>query len=173
MASYIMQKRLNDQNIKAIVMEENIADYLNLNNMKYSKSYEASRKFLKEAINTNQDLKLIIDIHRDSISKEKSTVIIGDKSCAKILFVIGKEYSPYQENLQMTERLNNKIKQKYPTLTRGVIIKGGKGNNGIYNQDLKRNITLMEIGGEKNTIDEVLNTIDLISQIIGEYINES
>lgn len=173
MASYIMQKRLNDQNIKAIVMEENITDYLNLNNMKYSKSYEASRKFLKEAINTNQDLKLIIDIHRDSISKEKSTVIIGDKSCAKILFVIGKEYSTYQENLQMTERLNNKIKEKYPTLTRGVIIKGGKGNNGIYNQDLKSNITLMEIGGEKNTIDEVLNTIDLISPIIGEYINES
>ncbi|MBR3199123.1 MAG: stage II sporulation protein P [Bacilli bacterium] len=173
MASYIMQKKLMDQNINTLVMEENINDYLNLNNMRYSKSYLVSRKFLEEILNKNKDLKLIIDIHRDSISKEKSTININGKSCAKILFVIGKEYSTYQENLKITNNINNKIKEKYPSLTRGVIIKGGKGNNGIYNQDLNSNITLMEIGGEKNTIEEVLNTIDLIAPILGEYINES
>ena len=173
MASFILQKKLLDQNIKAIVMEDNITDYLNLNNMKYSKSYMVSRKFLTEALNKNKDLKLIIDIHRDSLSKEKSTVIINNKPCAKILFVIGEEYNSYEENLKNTNILNNKIKEKYPNLTRGVITKGGKGNNGVYNQDLNNKITLMELGGDKNTIDEVLNTIDLIAPIIGEYVNES
>lgn len=173
MASYIFQKKLADINIKALVMEDNISDYLNLNNMKYSKSYNASRVFLKEALNQNKNLKLIIDIHRDSIEKNKSTTTINNKPCAKILFVVGEEYETYEENLKMTNYINEKIKEKYPSLTRGVITKGGKGNNGVYNQDLNSKITLIEIGGDKNTINEVLNTIDLITPIIGEYINES
>ncbi len=173
MASYIFQKKFSEINIKALVMEDNISDYLNLNNMKYSKSYNASRVFLKEALNKNQNLKLIIDIHRDSIEKNNSTVIINNKPCAKILFVVGEEYETYEENLRMTNYINEKIKEKYPQITRGVITKGGKGSNGIYNQDLNNKITLMEIGGHQNTIDEVLNTIDLITPIIGEYINEA
>lgn len=173
MASYIFQNKLADYNVKALVMEDNITDYLNLNNMKYSKSYNVSRKFLKEALNANKNLKLIIDIHRDSVPKDKSTTIINGKSCAKILFVIGEEYDNYEENLKMTNTINDKIKEKYPNLTRGIITKGGKGNNGVYNQDLNPKITLMEIGSDQNTIDEVLNTIDLIAPIIGEYVNET
>ena len=69
--------------------------------------------------------------------------------------------------------INEKKKQKYPTLTRGIINKGGEGSNGIYNQDLNPNIILIEIGAQENTIDEVLNTIDLLAPIIGEYINET
>ena len=171
MASYLLQKKLIDSNVKALVMEDNLIDYMNINNMKHSKSYEASRVFLKEALNNNPNLKLILDIHRDSISKDKSTVIINNKSCAKILFVIGEEYDTYETNLNMTNIINNKIKEKYPELTRGIITKGGSGNNGVYNQDLNPNITLIELGSNENTIDEVLNTIDLIAPIIGEYVN--
>ena len=173
MASYLLQNKLAQYNVKALVMEDNITDYLNLNNMKYNKSYLASRKFLEEDLKENPDLKLIIDIHRDSAPKDKSTIIINNKSCAKILFVIGEEYESYKENLKMTNYINDKIKEKYPELTRGVITKGGKGNNGIYNQDLNSKITLMEIGADQNTIEEVLNTIELIAPILGDYVNET
>ena len=64
------------------------------------------------------------------------------------------------------------IKEKYPSLTRGVLTKGGKGVNGIYNQDLNPNMILLEIGSQNNTIDEVLNTIELLAPIIAEYVNE-
>lgn len=171
MASYLLQKKLLESNVKSIVMEENLIDYMNINNMNHAKSYLASRKFLEEAINNNRELKLIIDIHRDSLPKEKSTTIINNKPCAKILFVIGEEYDTYKNNLNMTNTINEKIKEKYPELTRGIITKGGSGNNGIYNQDLNEKITLMELGADKNTIEEVNNTIDLIGPIIGEYIN--
>ena len=171
MASYLLQKKLLESNVKSIVMEENLIDYMNINNMNHAKSYLASRKFLEETIKNNSNLKLIIDIHRDSLPKEKSTVMINNKPCAKILFVIGEEYETYKNNLNMTNTLNEKIKEKYPELTRGIITKGGAGNNGIYNQDLSNIITLMELGADKNTIEEVNNTIDLIGPIIGEYIN--
>ena len=120
MASYLLQKKLLENNVKAIVMEENLIDYMNINNMNHAKSYIASRTFLEEALKNNQNLKLIIDIHRDSLPKEKSTVIINNKPCAKILFVIGEEYDTYKENLNMTNIINEKIKEKYPNLTRGI-----------------------------------------------------
>ncbi len=173
MAAYILQEKLALQNIKADVMEDNITDYLNLNNMKYSKSYEASRKFLTDALNKYKDYKLIIDLHRDALPKEKSTIIINNKSCAKISFVIGEDYDSYETNLQVANKINNKIKEKYPSLTRGVLTKGGEASNGVYNQDLNPNIILIEIGAQENTIDEVLNTIELLAPIIGEYINET
>lgn len=171
MASYILQNKLADNDIKSLVLEDNISEYMNLNSMDYSKSYIASRKFIEGPISDNSNLKLILDIHRDSISKDKSTVIINNKSCAKILFVIGEEYDNYNLNLDMTSKLNNMIEEKYPNLTRGVLTKGGKGSNGVYNQDLNVNMTLLEIGAEENTIDEVLNTIELIAPIIGDYVN--
>ena len=171
MASYLLQKKLLESNVKSIVMEENLIDYMNINNMNHSKSYMASRVFLEKTLKENANLKLVIDIHRDSLPKEKSTVMINNKPCAKILFVIGEEYDTYKENLNMTNVVNEKIKEKFPNLTRGIITKGGKGNNGVYNQDLSNIVTLMELGADKNTIEEVNNTIDLIGPIIGEYIN--
>lgn len=88
------------------------------------------------------------------------------------MFVVGLEHDNYINNLENMNHLNDMIKEKYPTLTRGVLQKEGKNVNGIYNQDLGSNIMLIEIGGNYNNIEEVLNTIDLISPIIGEYINE-
>ena len=173
MASYILQDKLAQENIKANVMEDNISDYLNLNNMKYNKSYQASRKFLTDALKENPNYKLIIDLHRDALPKSKSTVIINNKSCAKISFVIGEDYETYEKNLQVAKAINNKITQKYPSLTRGILTKGGEDSNGIYNQDLNPNIILIEIGAQENTIDEILNTITLLAPIIGEYVNET
>lgn len=173
MASYILQDKLAQIGIKADVLEESIVDYLNLNSMSYSKSYEVSRIFLTEALNNYSDYKLIIDLHRDALSKTSSTTVINNKSCAKISFVVGEDHENYQANLNVATQINDKIKEKYPDLTRGIISKGGAGANGIYNQDLNENIILIEIGGSENTIDEVLNTIELLAPIFGEYVNET
>ena len=171
MASYILEDRLEKADVSTLVLEDNLIDYMNLNNMNHASRYKASREFITKDITANNSLKLIIDLHRDSIPKAKSTVKINNKSCAKIVFVIGNEYDTYEQNLDLTNKLNNMIKEKYPALTRGVLIKGGDGNNGVYNQDLSPKITLIEIGSDTNTIDEVLNTIELISPIIAEYVH--
>lgn len=48
----------------------------------------------------------------------------------------------------------------------------GPGVHGIYNQDLAPNVILLEMGGNENTYEEVINTIDLITPIIKEKIDE-
>ena len=171
MASYILQDKLNKEGVASTVLEDNLIDYMNLNNMSHAKSYEASRQFVSPAIK-DKAYKLIIDLHRDSVSKDKVTTVINNKSCAKIIFVSGLDYETSDENLAKANKLNAMIKEKYPSLTRGVLTKGGAGVNGVYNQDLSPNLILLEIGSQHSTIDEVLNTLELLAPIIAEYVNE-
>ena len=171
MASYILQDKLEKEGIYSLVLEDNLIDYMNLNNMSHAKSYEASRTFVKEALK-ERSYKLIIDLHRDSVSKDKVTTIINNKPCARIIFVNGLDYETSEDNLELANKLNNMIKEKYPTLTRGVLTKGGNGVNGVYNQDLNPNLLILEIGSQYSEVDEVLNTLELLAPIIAEYVNE-
>ena len=173
MAGYLLKDKLDDMGIPTIIEESNITEFLRINNWQYKDSYKASRFYLLDAINKHPSIKLFIDLHRDSLSKEKSTVTINNKNYAKVMFVVGKEHSNYEVNLELANELNNMIKEKYPTLTRGVLGKQGSGVNGIYNQDLNSNVVLIELGGQNNTITEVLNTIEILATIIREYINET
>lgn len=170
MASYILREYLNRNNIKTVVETADITDFLNVNGWNYSKSYNASRFYLDEAIKKYSNLKLIIDLHRDAIEYNASTVTINDKKYAKVLFVVGLDYENYQPNLDLANSLNNLINSKYPGLSRGVLKKSGKNVNGIYNQDLKNNIVLIECGGYQNNIDEVMNTMIALSDIIKIYL---
>lgn len=171
MASYLLKEELNKAGIPTIVESSNITEYIKQNNLKYYQSYDASRYYAEKVVKDNQNLDLVIDLHRDAVEKNASTVTISDKEYAKVLFVVGMEHENYESNLEVATAINNIIKEKYPTLTRGIITKSGKNVNGIYNQDLNPNSILIECGGYKNSFSEVVNTINLLSQIIKEYLN--
>ena len=170
-ASYLMKQELSKYNIDTIVEESDITEFMKVNNLSYNYSYYASKFYVKDTLSKNK-LDLIIDLHRDAVSKNVSTVQIENKKYAKVLFVIGGENKNYKKNYSLAQKLNNLIAAKYPTLTRGIVVKTGNNVNGIYNQDLADNIILLEVGGHNNSFDEVNNTIIVIAQIIGDYINE-
>ncbi len=170
MTSYLLEEKLNNNNINTVVDETNISEYMINNNILNKDYYQASREILTKTLEQYPNIDLYIDIHRDAISKEKSTVVIDDKSYAKVMFVIGKEHTNYENNLAVTNKLNDLIKSKYPTLTRGVLVKEGENVDGKYNQDLNGNIILIEVGAYMNTIDEVNNTTDILTEVITEYL---
>ena len=172
MASYIMQDVFNKNNYKTIVEERSISDILDKNNWKYYRSYDASRIYLDDAKKTNKSLKYFIDVHRDSLSKNDTTIVINNKSYAKVIFLIGLENPNYQKNLEFTEKINNKINEKYPNLSKGIYKKGGKGVNGVYNQDNSEYTILIEIGGVDNNTTEVLNSTLAFTEVFMEVINE-
>lgn len=172
MASYLLKEKLEKLNIPTLVEESNIPEFMRINNWVHKDSYKASRFYLLDTINKYSSVKLYIDLHRDAISKENSTVTINNKKYAKILFVVGKEHDDYKKNLDLATSINSKISKNYPTLTRGVMEKEGSGVNGIYNQDLSENCLLIEVGGNENNISEVLNTIEVLSKIIKEHLDE-
>lgn len=158
MASYIMEDVFNKNNYKTLVEERSIKDLLRSNSWKYYRSYDASRIYLDDSKKNNPSLKYYIDIHRDSLKREKTTVSINDKNYAKIIFLIGLENPNYQKNLEFTNKINDKLNEKYPNLSKGIYQKGGEGVNGVYNQDNSEYTILIEIGGPENKTDEVLNS---------------
>lgn len=173
MASYLLKEKLEKLNIPTLVEESNISEFMRINNWNYNNSYKASRFYLMDTKNKYSSIKLYIDLHRDAVAKNNSTVSINNKNYAKVLFVVGKEHANYKKNLELANNINNKIDDKYPQLSRGIMEKEGKGVNGIYNQDVSENCLLLELGGNENNITEVLNTVDAISEIIKEYIDET
>lgn len=173
MNDYILEEKFEEHNFTTVVEERNIKEVLNRNGWNYAGSYQASRVFLEEAKVNYPSLKYFIDVHRDSLGRDRTTVVINDKSYASILFLIGLENPNYQQNLEFTEKINQKINEKYPNLSKGIYKKEGPGVNGVYNQDFSPFTILVEMGGPENTIDEVLNTslafADCFLEVINEY----
>ena len=170
MASYILKEKLNKNGISTIVEDTNLSEFLNLNHWNYASSYKATRMLLLEKMNKYDSLKYFIDIHRDSVNRNSTTVTINNKTYAKILFVIGLEHKNYEYNLEVTNKLNDLIKETYPSLTKGIYKKSGKGVDGIYNQDVDKNCILIEIGGVDNTIEEVYNTLEVLSNVLTKFV---
>ena len=172
MASYLLKEKLNEKGISTIVEDTNLTEFLELNNWNYAMSYKASRIFMLDKQNSYESLKYYIDIHRDSVNKKLSTVTINNKSYARILFVVGLEHKNYRKNLDLANEINSLFNKHYNGLSRGVLKKEGAGVDGIYNQDISSNSMLIEVGGVDNNIDEVLNTINAISDVLSIYIGE-
>ena len=158
MNNYILEEKFEQNGYSTIVEEQNIKTVLNEHKWNYAGSYNASRIFLEQAKKNYPTLKYFIDVHRDSLKKEATTIELNNKSYAKILFIVGLENPNYEQNLSFTEKINNQLNEKYPGLSKGIYKKEGTGVNGVYNQDFSPYTILVEMGGPENTVDEVLNS---------------
>lgn len=172
LASYYFQERLKDLGIESVVEKRKIKDVLEENGWNYRYSYNASRVYLEEVSKNNPSIKYFIDLHRDSVGKDKTTTTINGKSYARVMFLVGLEHENYQKNLDLVTRLNELISQFDSTLSRGIYQKEGPGVNGIYNQDFSSKAILIEVGGQYNTIEEVANTIEVIARVLKDYLGE-
>ena len=172
LASYYFQERLKDLGIESVVEKRKIKDVLEKNGWNYRYSYNASRVYLDEVSKNNPSIEYFIDLHRDSVGKDKTTTTINGKSYARVMFLVGLEHENYQKNLDLAARLNELISQFDSTLSRGIYQKEGPGVNGIYNQDFSSKAILIEVGGQYNTIEEVANTIEVIARVLRDYLGE-
>ena len=162
LASIILQEKLNSLGIETIVEERSVSNYLNENNLSFIDSYLATRSFLNDKL-SKYDFDLIIDLHRDATSKEKTTVSIDGKDYAKIMFV---QNVNYKDNIALANKLNDILTSQYSNISRGIYNKYVDN----FNQDLSNNVVLIELGGNYNTIDEVLNSIDVLANSIKELL---
>ncbi len=169
-AAFLLSDKLNKEGIETYFEEKSVAAFLSENNLKYYKSYQGSRKYLSEAKEKYNTIKYFFDIHRDSVGKSKSTITFNGKSYAKVLFVVGTDNPNNASNKNNAEKLNRIIDSKVNGISRGILSHGGKGYNGVYNQDISDNVFLIEVGGPDNTKEEVESTIDIIYISIKEYI---
>ena len=172
-ASYILSDELKKLGLNTLVEKENTISILNSRKLPYKDSYKISRELMEKRSLENPNLKYFLDIHRDSVKKSITTTTINDIKYARIMFLLGLENKNYLENKEVITKLNDYINKNYPNLSRGIYEKQGKGVNGIYNQDYHKNVLLIEVGGYENTIDEVNNSLKVISDALYNYIQEN
>jgi stage II sporulation protein P len=132
----------------------------------YGRSIVTLDKYLKQYGN----FKMIIDLHRDSVTnKSTTTAVFNNESISKIMFVLAKKSPYYSKNEEGVEKLEDIANRLFPGFSRSTFYKAEA--NGTYNQDRQANTFLIEVGAEKNTLQEGQNSAKYIARIIAEYLN--
>lgn len=132
-------------------------------------AYTRSLKTLESY--ADQHFDLYIDLHRDAYSKANGNplyVETPDGQAARLMVLIGNgkgqgsvtfDVKPfYQENLAFGQRLTTTINQLVPGLCRDVMVKTGR-----YNQHIGKNAILIEVGHNKNTLEQALNAMPTLA----------
>lgn len=164
-----LSEKLARKGIGAEHDKTNIAAELKKKGWNWENSYAMSRETVQTAMTENKDVKFLIDIHRDSLPRGKTTALIGQESYARLFFVVGKEHKNYEQNLKVATELHQALEAKYKGISRGVIVKGKSEGNGIYNQDLSERALLLEFGGVENNLDELNNSINAFADVFSDY----
>lgn len=163
-----LKEQLESLGIGTVVDKTDIMTKLNEKGLKYAKSYDESREVVETALSGNRDLTYLIDIHRDSLRKEKTTKVINGKSYAKLAFVIGSDNPHFEKNFKLANEIHQKLEEHFPGLSRGIIERGGARTNGKFNQDLSENAILIEFGGVDNTFEELFLSAEAFAKAFSE-----
>ncbi|HHV38400.1 MAG TPA: stage II sporulation protein P [Tepidimicrobium sp.] len=141
----------------------------------YSKSYAESLKTAREKLDQNDNLKILLDVHRDGFDHnspkvkknlknilKKSKVKIGDKDVATFFFVIGPDSANKEQVLNFAKYFKVVSDVLYPGLCTGIVVKPV----GKYNQFLSDYSALIEIGNNLNTMEEAEESAKLVGEIL-------
>lgn len=164
-----LKENLESKNISVIQDTTDIASVLKEKNLSFRESYSISGKSLKETLEKN-DISIALDIHRDTISKEDSTIKIDGENYARVVFYVSKANKTYfDQSVNLANTLHVELEKMYPSLSRGVILKESPNT---YNQDIFPELAVMAVGGPENTLEEEYRTIEKIAEVIQKKINE-
>ncbi|SFS82534.1 stage II sporulation protein P [Marininema halotolerans] len=134
----------------------------------WNQLYRASRAKVVSAMKANKDLTYIIDVHRDSQHRAKTTTNIQGKKYSRIAFVIGTGNPHWEDNERFARQLHKKLDELYPGLSKGVFRKTPMMGNGEYNQSLSKKGILVEIGGVDNTFEESYRSADALARSLAD-----
>ena len=154
--------------------------YYDLESRDYA--YSLAAKDLEQVLEEHPDIDVMIDLHRDAVKEGNRLVTqVDGKTMARFMFFNGMSYTgqrgnltslanPYiQENLAFSFQLKLMAEEYYPGLTRKTYIKGYR-----YNMHYRPRSLLIELGGQTNTLEEAMNSCDILawliaSVLLGEY----
>ncbi|WP_251402867.1 stage II sporulation protein P [Ureibacillus chungkukjangi] len=145
-----------------------IVQLLKAKNLDYGSSYDLSGEIVRAAQSENRNLDYFIDVHRDSLRKENTSIEINGLKYASLLFVVGTGHANYEKNLAFANELQSMLDTIYPGLSKGILQKSSSQGNGVYNQDLSPNSIILEIGGVDNTVEELHRSTEAFAEVLSE-----
>lgn len=162
-----ISKHFSMNGIQTDVLEVDVMKELKLKGKSFPDSYNTVRPYLSKRLQ-EQSYDLVIDLHRDSAKRNATTITHNNESYARIAIVVGAEHKNYRWNTAYAESLSASMNEIVPKISRGVISKSGDNVDGRYNQDLTKEMILIELGGIDNTEEELNRSIAVIGKAIAK-----
>lgn len=140
----------------------------------YNEALEGIQKIRKD----NPDIKVMIDLHRDSVGKGKHTyTTINGKKTAIVMFFNGMsrnrsgpigylENPNLQGNLAFSLQCKCKAMEYFDGFTKPVYLKGYR-----YNLHLEPRSLLIELGNENNTVEEAKNAAAPLANVLDKVLS--
>ena len=138
-------------------------------------AYNDALDYLEKLLEENPSIEVVIDLHRDAGTKRVAT--INGKPTAKVMLFNGLcrntngklTYLPndnLKDNLAFSFQMKLIGDEMYPGLMNRIFLKDYR-----YNMHLAGRFLLVELGTEKNTVEEALNAMeplaDVLHQVLG------
>lgn len=141
-------------------------------------AYSNAAGALKQILDDNPSIEVVIDVHRDSVGTDKHLVTeINGKPTAKIMFFNGlsrttaKGELTYLANPNLTGNLAFSLQLQltaekyYPDFTRHIYLKGYR-----YNMHYCPKSLLVEVGAESTTLEEAKNAMEPLADILSRVL---
>lgn len=141
---------------------------------KLGTSYIRSLEMLDARVAAGEEYAMIIDLHRDAWDKAQAkqmTAQADGKTAARLMMLIGTgegsagagfSIKPnWKENYKLADALTRRLNSENPGLARDVMVKTGR-----YNQHISDHSVLIEVGNNKNTLEEALNAMPPLARAI-------
>ena len=162
-----MEELLTGAGIGVIHWEE-LHDYPS-----YDGGYERSRATIRDVLDRESGIQLILDLHRDAAVDEKgnqftTSCIANGRETAQIMLVVGTDYPTWQENMALAVKLTAQLEKMYPGITRGIILRTYD-----YNQDLHPGALLVEVGAAGDSRSKALAAAEILTEAILSLANGS
>lgn len=139
-------------------------------------AYNYARDGLEKTLDKNPSIEVIIDLHRDGADNKRVAKING-KDTAQIMFFNGLSRNskgdiaslknPYiQDNLAFSLQMQLKGRELYPGLMYKNYLKAYR-----YNLHFRKKSLLIELGTDKNTLQEAMNAMDYLAKILDDVLS--
>ena len=144
----------------------------------YSGSYARSLASVENYLERYPDLKVVIDLHRDSASDPSGSayrteyVAPGGVISSQLMIIAatgesGLSFPNWRENMKLALRLQADLGEKYPGLARPLLVSTER-----YNQHAAPGYLLVEIGTDGNTLAEAENAARLFADCLADVLTE-
>ena len=139
-----------------------------------SNAYENAEASVRPIIEANPSIQVAIDLHRDGVAEGTHLVTeVNGKPTAKIMYFNGLSrsrtngdieylYNPYiQDNLAFSLQMQLASESMYPGFVRHIYLRAYR-----YNLHLLPKSLLIEAGAQTNTVEEMMNAMEVLSDIL-------
>lgn len=135
----------------------------------FLRSYINSLATITRILADNDQIEVVLDLHRDGVAKADFTTTINGQQTAQILIVVttddyGLPHPQWRRNLSFARFLHERMEAMYPGLSRGVKVVG----TARYNLHVHPRALLLEIGNYNHPEELALRSARLLADVFAK-----